>query len=105
MAHGFITDREIGVESVTSPGRYDGDDVTELADVMGTGAAPAVTDFDNDGINDEDEFTNGTDPTSDDTDGDGLKDNVETGTGEWVSAEDTGTATSALESVSARCTF
>ncbi|NIP92359.1 MAG: hypothetical protein GWO24_02330 [Akkermansiaceae bacterium] len=48
-------------------------------------------DFDNDGLTDKEEFTNGTDPTDDDTDDDGLKDGVETNTGEWVGSDDTGT--------------
>ncbi|MCH7227082.1 putative Ig domain-containing protein [Haloferula sp. A504] len=67
------------------------DSVTGFADVMGTGAAPAVTDFDADGANDAQEFANGTDPLDEDSDNDGLLDGVETNTGIWVSASDTGT--------------
>jgi hypothetical protein len=67
------------------------DAVTSFADVMGTGAAPAVTDFDNDGSNDAEEFAAGTDPLDNDSDNDGLLDGVESDTGVYVSASDTGT--------------
>ena len=67
------------------------DAVTSFADVMGTGAAPAVTDFDNDGSNDAEELANGTDPLDSDSDNDGLLDGVETNTGTYVSASNTGT--------------
>ena len=49
-------------------------------------------DFDNDGLDDADEYGRGSDPTKADTDGDGLSDLVETGTGTFVSATDTGTS-------------
>ena len=39
------------------------DSVDGLDDVMGTGASPAVTDFDNDGLSDAEEYALGTDPT------------------------------------------
>ena len=67
------------------------DSVTSFADIMGTGAAPAVTDFDNDGADDAEEFAEGTDPLDSDSDNDGLLDGVETNTGTYVSASDTGT--------------
>lgn len=69
----------------------DGDDVRDLADVMGTGDAPAVTDFDADGSDDAEEYFRGTDPLDGDSDNDGLLDGVETDTGVFVSADDTGT--------------
>ncbi len=67
------------------------DSVTSFADIMGTGAASAVTDFDNDGADDAEEFAEGTDPLDSDSDDDGLLDGVETNTGTYVSALDTGT--------------
>jgi len=67
------------------------DQVTGFADVMGTGAAPRVTDFDGDGSDDEKEYINGTDPLDSDSDGDGLLDGVETNTGIYTNAADTGT--------------
>ncbi len=67
------------------------DGVTSFADVMGTGAAPAVTDFDGDGSNDAEEFANRTDPLDPDSDDDGLLDGVETNTGIYIDANDTGT--------------
>lgn len=69
----------------------DRDDIEGLEDVMGTGAAPAVTDFDNDGLSDAGEFTRGTNPLLPDTDNDGLLDGVETGTGVFIDETDTGT--------------
>lgn len=62
-----------------------GDAVDGLEDVMGTGASPAVTDFDNDGSNDAGEWTNGTSPTNPDSDEDGFYDGAETDTGIFVS--------------------
>lgn len=67
------------------------DNVTGLSDVMGTGAVTAVTDFDNDGANDREEFQNQTDPLNPDSDGDGLLDGVETNTATYINASDTGT--------------
>ncbi len=67
------------------------DAVNGLEDVMGTGAAPAVTDFDGDRANDAEEHANGTDPLDPDSDDDGLLDGVETDTGIFVDAGDTGT--------------
>jgi len=68
-----------------------GDDVDGLDDVMGTGAAPAITDFDNDGSNDLEEFTRGTNPLLSDTDNDGLDDGVENLSGDFIDENRTGT--------------
>lgn len=67
------------------------DEVESLADVMGTGASPQVTDFDRDGLDDAAEFALGTDPLRADTDNDGLADGVETGTGQLIDENNTGT--------------
>ena len=68
-----------------------GDSVESFEDVMGTGAAPAVTDFDGDGADDGEEYAEGTDPLDEDSDNDGLLDGVETDTGTFTGAGDTGT--------------
>jgi hypothetical protein len=54
-----------------------GDAVATLADVMGTGVSPAVTDFDDDGLNDADEYNELTNPLDPDSDNDGLHDGPE----------------------------
>ena len=60
------------------------DAVAAFADVMGTGASPAVTDFDNDGSNDAEEKPRFTDPTDPDSDDDGLYDGAESKSGVFV---------------------
>lgn len=73
------------------------DGIEDLTDVMGTGAAPAVTDFDGDGADDGEEFTEGTDPLDEDSDDDGFHDGAETNDGTFNSYDyvthtgDTGT--------------
>ena len=74
-----------------------GDAVDGLEDVMGTGANPEVTDFDNDGSDDANEKSVGTSPTDPDSDDDGFFDGAETDTDIFVSYDygtntgDTGT--------------
>lgn len=74
-----------------------GDAVDGLDDVMGTGAAPAVTDFDGDGADDGEEISEGTDPLDEDSDNDGFHDGAETNDGTFNSYDyvtntgDTGT--------------
>jgi hypothetical protein len=73
------------------------DAVDGLDDVMGTGAAPAVTDFDEDGADDGEEFAEKTDPLNEDSDEDGFHDGAETNDGTFNSYDyvtnrgDTGT--------------
>ena len=74
-----------------------GDLVDGFEDVMGTGASPAVTDFDGDSANDGEEFAEGTDPLDEDSDDDGFHDGAETNDGTFDSYDygtntgDTGT--------------
>ena len=67
------------------------DDIVDLEDVAGPNDAPTITDFDNDGSSDANEFVQRTSPRNPDTDGDLLLDGVESGSGEFVNANDTGT--------------
>ncbi|MCW1883626.1 hypothetical protein OKA04_02730 [Luteolibacter flavescens] len=55
-------------------------------------AAEGVTNRDNDGLSNLQEFLRSTDPNNPDTDGDGILDGAETDTGIYVSASDTGTS-------------
>jgi hypothetical protein len=67
------------------------DSVTDLTHVAGPIQFPTVTDFDNDGLSDADEYDFETDPLNPDSDDDGLKDGVETDTGFYNGPTDTGT--------------
>ena len=73
------------------PGDFDGDGVND-PDEYTDGTDPTDADSDNDGSNDGAEAANGTDPLDPDSDGDGLLDGVETGTGTFVDANDTGSS-------------
>ena len=72
------------------PGDFDEDGVND-AEEYADGTDPTVADGDDDGLNDGAEKVAGTDPFNPDTDGDGLLDSVETDTGAFVSVSDTGT--------------
>lgn len=67
------------------------DSITDLSHVAGPDDFPTITDFDNDGSSDSDEYDNFTDPLDPDSDDDGLLDGVETLTGVYSSPTDTGT--------------
>ncbi|MAT45814.1 MAG: hypothetical protein CMO35_00105, partial [Verrucomicrobiaceae bacterium] len=72
------------------PGDFDEDGVNDPDEYV-DGTDPTEPDVDNDGSNDGQEKAAGTDPANPDTDGDGLLDGVETGTGTFIDANDTGT--------------
>ena len=72
-------------------GDFDDDGVNDPDEYV-DGTDPTVADADNDGSNDGQEKAAGTDPANPDSDGDGLLDGVETGTGTFVDANDTGTS-------------
>jgi hypothetical protein len=71
-------------------GDFDEDGVNDAEEYI-DGTDPTVADGDDDGANDGAEKAAGTDPLNPDTDGDGLLDGVETDTGTFVSVSDTGT--------------
>ena len=72
------------------PGDFDNDGVND-PDEFTDGTNPTEPDTDMDGSSDGDEKANGTDPLDDDSDDDGLLDGVETNTGIFTDANDTGT--------------
>lgn len=67
------------------------DAVTDLTHVAGPDDLPTITDFDNDGLSDADEYEELTDPLDPDSDDDGLADGVETLSGSYNGPTDTGT--------------
>ena len=79
------------------PGDFDQDGVNDPEEYV-DGTDPTAPDADEDGSNDGQEKAAGTDPANPDTDGDGLLDGVETGTGTFVDANDTGTDPLAIDS-------
>ncbi|MCH2330938.1 MAG: thrombospondin type 3 repeat-containing protein [Roseibacillus sp.] len=79
------------------PGDFDQDGVNDPEEYV-DGTDPTAPDADEDGSNDVQEKAAGTDPANPDTDGDGLLDGVETGTGTFVDANDTGTDPLAIDS-------
>ena len=72
------------------PGDFDQDGVNDPEEYV-DGTDPTAPDADEDGSNDGEEKAAGTDPANPDTDGDGLLDGVETDTDIFVDANDTGT--------------
>ncbi len=72
------------------PGDFDGDGVND-PDEYTDGTDPTEADADGDGSNDGAEKAAGTSPFDPDSDNDGLLDGVESGTGIFVDANDTGT--------------
>ena len=72
------------------PGDFDQDGVNDPEEYV-DGTDPTAPDADEDGSNDGEEKAAGTDPANPDSDGDSLLDGVETGTGTFVDANNTGT--------------
>ena len=72
------------------PGDFDNDGVNDPEEIT-DGTDPTVADSDLDGLNDGEENVLGTDPLDSDSDDDGLADGVESNTGIFNSPTDTGT--------------
>lgn len=77
------------LEDFSTGGDADGDGLND-EDEFTEGTDPSDDDSDDDGSLDGEEIANGTEPLNDDSDGDGLLDGVETNTGTFVDADETG---------------
>ena len=84
----YVVGNAIGsVPDSDMDGLLDAWELTNFGDLDQT----ATTDFDNDGLNELDEFNATTDPTNFDTDGDTIRDGAETSTTIYISIDNSGT--------------